>query len=146
MINEAKFDGKIVSEIPTELFNNAGDRKDLLNKWTEEIIESYKKNNSVVVAINQPIVLNKKFAKGLREILAEVVGSVLKKVELNELFIEGGATTYEIMRKANFIEFFPVHEIAPGVIRMQVYKKPGMYITIKPGSYSWPEKIWNIKN
>ncbi len=145
-INEAKADGKVVSEIPAALFNNTGETKKLLNSWVEEVVRSYEKNCSIIVAINQPIVLKKKFAKGLREILAELVGNVLKKVEINELFIEGGATTYEIMRKANFIEFFPVQEIAPGVIRMQVYRKPGMYITIKPGSYSWPEIVWKIKN
>ena len=144
-IEEAKRSGRIVCEMPVELFKGEGDAEKLLEEWAEEVIGSFERSSSVIIAINQPIVLKKGTAVRLRDLTALLVEHVLNKVQVEELFIEGGATTSAIVRKAGFKKFMPVQEVAPGVIRMKVEEKPNMYITLKPGSYIWPEKIWQIE-
>jgi uncharacterized protein YgbK (DUF1537 family) len=60
-----------------------------------------------------------------------------------ELFIEGGATAASLLSRLNWISFKPVDELAPGVVRLQLNNKSHLFITLKPGSYSWPEFIFN---
>ncbi len=144
-VEDAKKEGRIVCEMPDDLFSGKGNSEVILTKWTSEITEYFKSHNSIIVAINQPIILKDGFAKRLREITALIVKGVLENVPVEELFIEGGATTSAIVRMLNFKKFVPVQEVAPGVIRMQVKDKTNMFITLKPGSYLWPSKIWQIE-
>jgi uncharacterized protein YgbK (DUF1537 family) len=143
-IEEAKKSGKIVCEMPLGLFSGEGNMEKLLEAWTGEVIDSFEKSKSIIVAINQPIELKKGTAMRLRDLTALLVERVLDKVNVEELFIEGGATTSAIVRKAGFKKFMPIQEVAPGVIRMKVEEKPNMYITLKPGSYIWPKIIWQV--
>jgi uncharacterized protein YgbK (DUF1537 family) len=76
-----------------------------------------------------------------REKIAELVRQVLSETTVRELMIEGGATAYAILRAAGLTNLIPVEELAPGVVRMQAGE---IYITVKPGSYAWPEKILTI--
>lgn len=73
--------------------------------------------------------------------IAEQVRRVLAEVAVHELVIEGGATAYAVLRASGLTSFVPVEELAPGVVRMRAGE---MYITVKPGSYEWPEKILTI--
>jgi len=61
---------------------------------------------------------------------------------MNELFIESGATTSVIVRRLQWRRFFPCAELVPGVVRIHVKEKQNLYLTIKPGSYPRPKKIW----
>lgn len=145
-IEQAKKEGKSVCEMPDELFNNSSSQNEFLERWTLDVLSVLKENNSAIVAISQPIVYKPGFAKRLRELTAQLIKKVLSKTLVNELFIEGGATTSEIIRTINYKKFMLLNEIAPGVIRMNVEEDPDVYITIKPGSYSWPDVIWNLNN
>ena len=77
----------------------------------------------------------------LRTSMGAVIGRLLQEVAVGELIIEGGATAYAILEKAGLHRFVPQQELAQGVVRMAVPEKPGLYIIVKPGSYSWPESI-----
>jgi uncharacterized protein YgbK (DUF1537 family) len=77
----------------------------------------------------------------LRTSMATVIGRLLQEVAVGELIIEGGSTAYAILEKAGLHRFVPRQELAQGVVRMAVPEKPGLYVTVKPGSYSWPESI-----
>jgi len=77
----------------------------------------------------------------LRTSMAEAIGRLLQELAVGELIIEGGSTAYAILEKAGLHRFVPQQELAQGVVRMAVPEKPGLYVTVKPGSYSWPESI-----
>lgn len=145
-IERAKKEGKPVCEMPDDLFNNKGSQHELLENWTLEVLNAIEKNKSAIVAINKPIVSKPGFSKRLRELTAQLIEGVLSKTVVNELFIEGGATTSSIVGKINYKKFLLLSELAPGVIRMRVEEDPGVNITIKPGSYAWPDIIWNQKS
>ncbi len=96
-----------------------------------------------MIAINQPPVNDAGFAQQLRKEIAMVVKKIHQEKCINEFFLEGGSTSYGIIQALKFNRFIPTQKLSPGVIRMEVKNFPDVHITIKPGSYSWPEKIWN---
>lgn len=130
--------------MPDAVFNNTSQSKDFFKTWEKNVISAFDDNNFVILEIDQPVVRDKKFAKRLREDMARLVEHVLNKVEVNELLIDGGATVYSIAERVGLNKFFPVQEIAPGVIRMKVQSRNDFHITIKPGSYPWPESLLDI--
>jgi uncharacterized protein YgbK (DUF1537 family) len=80
-------------------------------------------------------------AKSLRNKTAIAVKLVFDQLDIKELLIEGGSTASAILKQLCLYRFFPVEELATGVIRMQTDNKPELYVTLKPGSYSWPQSV-----
>jgi len=140
---EAWKKGAKVCVMPDEIFYNTHSKGQCFKKWLQEIINSYNIFSKVIIEINQPVIKNPGFAKRLRNDVARAVNEIMKNVEINELFIEGGATVYAIAKKLKLDQFLPSEELAPGVLRMKIENKPNFYLTIKPGSYLWPKIIWN---
>ena len=95
-------------------------------------------------AINRSLIKGKGIASYLRNVTAEVVSMILMRHKVDELMIEGGATAYSIIQKCGYHEFDPVQELSHGVLRMRVIEDDEFYITLKPGSYKWPNVIWNF--
>jgi len=77
----------------------------------------------------------------LRTSMALVIGRLLREVSVGELIIEGGSTAYAILETAGLHRFVPQEELAQGIVRMAVPDVPGLHVTVKPGSYNWPESI-----
>jgi D-threonate/D-erythronate kinase len=107
-------------------------------QWSEEIIGLIRDRGRAVIAIEG---MAERSALQLRTDMAATVSQVLKQVKIDELIIEGGSTAYAILQEAGLHTFFPEEELAPGVIRMRAPEAPGLYITVKPGSYRWPGSI-----
>lgn len=143
-VEEARKKGAKVSEMPDNVFYDKPPKEKHFKKWVDDTIKLYKQTSKVIVEINQPVVKEPGLAKRLREETAKLVEEVLNNVQVDELFIDGGATVFAISKKLSINKFLPLIEIAPGVIRMAVENKPYLHITIKPGSYLWPEKIWKF--
>lgn len=108
------------------------------DRWVEEIILLLRDRGKAIVAVDTG---GARSALELRTVTAKVVQQVLQQVKIGELIIEGGSTAYAILQQAGLHTFFPEEELAPGVIRMRAPEAPGLYITVKPGSYHWPESI-----
>lgn len=134
----------ITLPMPEAVFNKSRNFGDEYNHWKENIIKAFESTNAVLIEIDQPVVRDKKFSRWLRETMAELVFEVSKEVEINELLIDGGATVYSIAEKMGMQKFFPVQELAPGVVRMKIDGKENLLVTIKPGSYLWPEKLLEL--
>ena len=67
---------------------------------------------------------------------------VCNQTNIDEILVEGGSTTSEILNKLKIKLLTPIQELDTGVIRMQVDSRPGLCLTTKPGSYLWPENVW----
>jgi hypothetical protein len=74
-------------------------------------------------------------------LLAKITQALLNLCPIQELMMEGGATAYSCIRLIGFSSLIPVEEYARGVVKLKVSGKNDLYLTIKPGSYEWPEKI-----
>jgi uncharacterized protein YgbK (DUF1537 family) len=121
------------------------------HRWCGEVIAMLASRGKAVMAIDATAPGTS--ASSLRVRMAAAVRQVLDQVKVAELIIEGGATAYAILQQAGLDLFYPEEELAPGVIRMRAAgtsrppaasRVPGpsdLYITVKPGSYRWPESI-----
>lgn len=140
-ISQLKRQGAPVSYMPAAIANSICEVEDkLYDEWCAEIISCLKSNGKAIIAIDKPNVTVIDTAM-LRKHMANVVARVFKQVQINELLIEGGSTAADIFRELNLTGFNPVAELAPGVIRMTTPAAPNLYITIKPGSYAWPDSV-----
>jgi uncharacterized protein YgbK (DUF1537 family) len=143
LVKASREAGQVVTYMPEKLFcSNEADRG-LVAEWTAEIIHSLERKSKVIMAIDQ---LDCDHVEGLsvkiREVFADVVENVLSRTKVDELFIEGGSTSFSVIQRLNYTRFYPTHEFGPGSIRMRIEEEKDLFLTLKPGSYVWPESIW----
>jgi uncharacterized protein YgbK (DUF1537 family) len=137
--------GGPVSYMPESIATATNDTGLPYDTWRHEVMVMMQANGKAIIAIRQA------YGAGviapaavLRKRMAVLVQMILDTVSIKDLFIEGGSTAYAVLQRAGFAGFFPVQEMAAGVIRMRVRDKPGLYITVKPGSYDWPPSAWTF--
>lgn len=75
-----------------------------------------------------------------------IVKSVFDLIEIQELYIEGGATASQILHNLNITRLKPVKELDHGIIEMEVGNYPDLNLITKPGSYQWPDSVFSKNN
>ncbi|MDI9865548.1 four-carbon acid sugar kinase family protein [Flectobacillus sp. DC10W] len=133
-----------VCYLPKELTTQPVDSEEFnqsLNRWASNIIQCFSQHQVVIMAIEKQLDTTKISPAGLAKLMAKVVKKVLNQVHLEEILIEGGATSAAILAEIPLQNFFPTEEFAQGVIRMQSLERPSTYLTLKPGSYAWPPAV-----
>ncbi len=133
--------GVQVSNMPDELY--WADHCDMegIERWAGEIVKLLKSDNKIILTINQTGDTCKNVICSIREKIARVVQLVLQQVELDDMLIEGGATTSAILKSLKVTRLYPFQQIESGVIQMSAQGYPKLYITTKPGSYLWPNNL-----
>jgi len=141
-IKKLRADSKPVSYMPDAvMYKSSPDEADY-EAWCKEIVAYIEASGIAIIAVSQNMVDDTQAdAKDLRYKTAIVVKMVFDRLSINELLIEGGSTASAILKQLCLCRFFPVEELATGVIRMQTENKPELYITLKPGSYAWPQAV-----
>ena len=121
------------SQMPDDVFHGAepGD-------WIEDVKHYFREHPRMAVRIAQPSEGGKAYAIRLREVMAEVAASLIHEEAAASLhlIIEGGATAYAIIQRLGWNAFSIESELAPGVVTIGHGQT---LITLKPGSYPWPE-------
>lgn len=116
------------------------------SEWLDEVVSLLTEKGRVVIAFDDGTTKNGQIsAKELRENTACIVSEIMKRVNVPELIIEGGSTASAIVKELGFSCFVPVTEYTGGVIRMRVAGRSDLYVTLKPGSYSWPPGLLNFE-
>jgi hypothetical protein len=136
-IQKIRSAGGPVCYMPEEIITSDNTGQYRFVKWGNEVVALIKKHGRAIVAIHPD---STGHAGQLREKMAGLVNEVLQRSMVQELFIEGGATAWSVVNASGLTQFFPVQEMAPGVVRMQTLQN-GLCITVKPGSYAWPVEI-----
>lgn len=143
LVKMAKKAGQGVIYMPGRIFASEEEKEALYREWQTDIINALAVRDKVIIAVDELDVDNiENLPERIREIIADVVESILKKNKIDELIIEGGSTSFSIIRRLGYTRFYPTHEVGPGSIRMQIEEEKDMFLTLKPGSYAWPESIW----
>ena len=143
LVQKAKESGQSVMYMPANIFSTAENFFINVSGWADEIIQELNSSDKVILAVDEiNSSENENLALKIKETFAEVLHLVMEEIEINELIIEGGATAYSIIKKLGYKKFFPVQELGPGVIRMKVEGNNNLFLTLKPGSYQWPNSIW----
>lgn len=116
------------------------------DKIIKKVIETYGETNNVIlyVSTSSKDSFTDLPTYNIPNCLAKIAFGVLQEVKINQLFIEGGTTSSEVVRKIGWNRLIPVDYIGKGVVRMKVADSPN-FLIVKPGSYKWPGRLWNDK-
>lgn len=143
-IKQIKAAGGPVCYMPGEIIRSVHSGTYSYVKWANEVVALVKKHGKAIVAIHEDSTRDTAVGAGqLKEKMAGLVNEVLQRSMVQELIVEGGATAWALISQSKLTRFYPVEEMAPGVVRMQT-NDPNLFITVKPGSYQWPDGLWDF--
>jgi len=140
----AKCAGPHVCYMPEVLFWKESNDKNHLQEWIDKVVSTLKRYDKAVVAVEEPVVSAPGKSNWIKSSFAMLVKGVFENTPINELVIEGGSTASAVLGEMGFTRLKPFHQFQQGVIRMKVENIPGLHITLKPGSYSWPKTVWKF--
>jgi D-threonate/D-erythronate kinase len=106
---------------------------------SQRVVEAFNTDQRVVLGVGLPPVRDIQAARRLSESLVDIAELVLRRAKIKYVFAEGGATSAELVRRMKWARLEVRHEWAPGVATLAVADENPLWLTIKPGSYSWPE-------
>jgi D-threonate/D-erythronate kinase len=139
---EKFYNNKVVRmNMPEGIYYDSELSSGLLENWSIQVADQLKNGNSVMITIDHLPVNEAGLSLRLRESIGQLVSKVQDKFDLNDLFIEGGATTSVVLKYLKVTKLFPFNEADFGVIQMKADGYPNLCITTKPGSYMWPDHL-----
>jgi uncharacterized protein YgbK (DUF1537 family) len=115
-----------------------------MDQWIDELVVVWSQQHKLTLTISENNISFPGSSTILKQRMSAVVKGLAERCDIKELLIEGGATAYSILNVLDSKTLIPVRELSPGVIRMQNFMIPSMHLTIKPGSYPWPENIISL--
>jgi D-threonate/D-erythronate kinase len=107
----------------------------------EAVTASLQTNACAILCVGLPPVGDVLLAESLALHLVRVAEVVLRRTEVGQVFAEGGATAAALARRMCWKRLAVTAELAPGVVTMSVSAGDQRLLTIKPGSYAWPERL-----
>jgi uncharacterized protein YgbK (DUF1537 family) len=116
----------------------------LLGPWADDIVAALAASECAVIAMGQPERYSAPSALDVRTQVATLVQQVADRTRIREVFIEGGATAGVILRRLGWDTLDVRGEYGPGVVRLGVKGSPEQAVTLKPGSYPWPDGLWTL--
>lgn len=126
--------------LPRELMWSTGFSQGAREVVSQRVAEAFNTSRRVVLCVDLPPVKSMPLARKLADHLVDIAELVLRRVPVENIFAEGGATSAELVRRMNWPRMEVHREWAPGVATLAVAGGVSQWLTIKPGSYSWPEQ------
>jgi uncharacterized protein YgbK (DUF1537 family) len=114
-----------------------------LQALAEQAVAALRARPRVLVNIGPPLVTDRTLAKRLHLHLAALARLVLQQVEVEQLYVEGGATAVGLVRRMGWNRLMVIRDLAPGSATLGVENRPGLQLTVKPGTYRWPKELWH---
>jgi uncharacterized protein YgbK (DUF1537 family) len=134
-------DGHYISNMPKEIYFNKNFEPSCLDYWADDIVKGIREYRKVIASIIHSPSNEPDIALRLMENIGGLIKRVVKRIDLQELLIEGGSTTSVVLKYLNIKKLFPIQELDTGVIRMKIEGFPNLCLTTKPGSYFWPDNV-----
>lgn len=141
MMQKLKDAGVYFSFMPREIYLGGSNQLESIEQWAEDVSSRIKNHQRVVVAVNFDDFELEQLGMRIQNAMSVLVEQVMQKVQLEDLLIEGGSTTFEVLSRLGITCLYPFQEIEAGVIQMRTEVYKGLCITTKPGSYNWPENL-----
>ena len=146
MMGQLQKQGMKIMDMPLDIYEGKGQVSSLVDAWAQDIADSIKAWHKVVVTVSHSHSHDKMISTKIEKILGQMASKVLSLTPVDDLLVEGGATTSAILKHLNIQRLFPFNELCFGVIQMKIDNFPGMCLTTKPGSYAWPDSIISTTN
>ena len=139
LMRSARKAGVPVFTLPQELMWGNDFSQGAHEAISQRVVQAFASGRRVVLGIGLPTVRDAQAARRLPESLVDIAELVLRRVDIKYVFAEGGATSAELVRRMKWSRLEVRREWAPGVATLAVADENPLWLTIKPGSYSWPE-------
>ena len=133
--------GTPIFSLPGELAWGADFTRPALKILSDQVLAAFQKHPRVILQTGLPPVHEITFAQRLAGHLTQLAENILKQTTIARVYAEGGATAVELVRRMGWTRLTVLREVAPGVATLVVNSEPSLQLTIKPGTYVWPEEI-----
>jgi uncharacterized protein YgbK (DUF1537 family) len=132
--------GTPVFSLPLELAWSAGFTPGAAEVISQRVIAMFQSEARVILNVGLPPVRETAVARRLSDHLVQIAGRVLHEVAIGHVYAEGGATAAELVQHMGWARLSVLREEAPGVATLAIEGSEAQLLTVKPGSYAWPEK------
>jgi uncharacterized protein YgbK (DUF1537 family) len=78
----------------------------------------------------------------IRAAFAALVHRAVDAKAVRHVMVEGGATASSILNILGWNRLLVAREWAPGIVTLRPAVDDGIAVTLKPGSYAWPDALW----
>ncbi len=140
-VQGARRAGTPVFSLPRELTWGADFTRPALKAVSDQVLAALQKHSRVILQTGLPPVHEIPFAQRLAGHLTQLAEVVLKKAAIKRVYAEGGATAVDLARRMGWTRLTVLREVAPGVATLAVNGNKSLHLTIKPGTYVWPDEI-----
>ena len=140
-VRDARRAGTPIFSLPGELVWGADFTRPTLKIVSDQVLAAFQKHPRVILQTGLPPVHEIPFAQRLAKHLTQLAEVILKQSKVGRVYAEGGATAVELVRRMGWTRLTVLREVAPGVATLAVNGKPSLQLTIKPGTYVWPDEI-----
>ena len=117
-----------------------------IDRWAGELVAVLDHRGVAMAAIGGPVGDTAGLPAALVEHLAELARAVLQRRTMHRLFVEGGQTASALVRRLGWSPLSVCDQLQPGIVATQPPGRPFPILTIKPGSYRWPDQVWDRRN
>jgi D-threonate/D-erythronate kinase len=140
-VRAARAAGTPVFTLPKELVWGAGFSRAAAEAIGQKVVTALRQHPRVMLTVGLRVVHERTIARWLVTHLAQVAGTVLRQARVSHVYAEGGATAAELAQSLGWTRLRVLRELAPGVATLAVGDGDALCLTIKPGSYAWPESV-----
>lgn len=123
----------IVADLPTA--------SEQIEHWARDVSAALSRHGAAVADIAHPI--QPSGGRQLERAIGRMVASALAATPVDCLLMEGGATAAAVCSELRLTSLDAIAELEPGVVALRPARRSGPMVVVKPGSYSWPERVWN---
>ena len=140
-VRECQGRGVPIVPMPRRIFEEDFEDREI-DQWADETVGAFAIGDRVMIAIGGEKISGLPPGR-LDSRLADAVRRVLNRVTIGQLCLEGGATAASVLGRCGWKRLQVGRAIAPGLARLQVLNNPAPLVLIKPGSYPWPDAVWD---
>ncbi len=110
-------------------------------QWIQQVSAAARQGTSLRLAAPQVRRENEEAAKPIRILLVQAFQAARVQHSFSHWLIEGGATAADLFQSLGLQHFLVAGAWAPGVIALRPTAPHLPLLTVKPGSYRWPETL-----
>lgn len=134
-----------VFSLPKELVWGADFMSPASEAISQKIADAFRSHPRVIINVGLRVVQDPAIARRFVAHLAQLAGTVLRQAEVGHVYAEGGATAEELAHCLGWRRLRVLKELAPGVATLAVADGSNLRLTIKPGSYVWPDEVQRLE-
>ncbi len=143
-VQMARASGTPVFSLPETLAWDAEVAPSVVEAAAQPAVVAFHSHQCIVLNVGLPPVREVARARLLAVRLSQVAQAVLRQANIEHIYVEGGATAVQLIGRLGWKQLKVCRELAQGVVTLTAEDAPSPFLTIKPGSYLWPDKVREI--